>query len=70
MKNNEQLKDLLEINNNREKIDARFDPQKGVILFNAIQRNINNANDAFRLLQIGNKNRTKKKTLYNINSSC
>ncbi len=66
---NEQLKDLLEINNNRKKIDARFDPQKGVILFNAIQRNINNANDAFRLLQIGNKNRTEKKTLYNINSS-
>ena len=66
---NEQLKDLLEINNNRKKIDSRFDPQKGVILVNAIQRNINNANDAFRLLQIGNKNRTEKKTLYNINSS-
>ena len=66
---NEQLKDLLDSNNNRKKIDARFDPQKGVILFNAIQSNINNANDAFRLLEIGNKNRTEKKTLYNINSS-
>ena len=66
---NEQLKDLLENNNNRKKIDARFDPQKGVVLCNAIQRNITNANDAFRLLQIGNKNRTEKKTLYNINSS-
>ena len=81
---NEQLKDLLEFNNNINnnnknnlkdnkkeinKIDIRTDPQKGTILYGVSLKQVICANDAFKLLVYGNKNRTEGSTEHNENSS-
>ena len=80
---NEQLKDLLDINNinnnnknnikdNKKeinKIDIRTDPQKGNFIYGVTLHQVICANDAFKLLVYGNKNRTEGITEHNENSS-
>ena len=80
---NEQLKDLLDNNNynnnnknnikdNKKeinKIDIRTDPQKGTFLYGVSLHQVICANDAFKLLVYGNKNRTEGITEQNENSS-
>ena len=80
---NEQLKDLLNFNNennnlinnklnNNNKynnIEIRNDPQKGIIIQGAIIKKVNNAEETYKLLNQGNKKRTENSTLNNENSS-
>ena len=80
---NEQLKDLLnfnnennnlisnKINNNNKynNIEIRNDPQKGIIIQGAIIKKVNNAEETYKLLNQGNKKRTENSTLNNENSS-
>ena len=65
---NEQLKDLL-VENNNINIDIRYDNQKGVVLVGASFKKVNCANDAFKLLMLGNRRRTEGKTEFNEYSS-
>ena len=79
---NEQLKDLLNFNNeninnnklnnnkyNNNNIEIRNDPQKGIIIQGAIIKKVNNADETYKLLLQGNKKRTENSTLNNENSS-
>ena len=80
---NEQLKDLLNFNNennnnlnnnkfnnnNNNNIEIRNDPQKGIIIQGTIIKKVNNAEETYKLLNQGNKKRTENSTLNNENSS-
>ena len=65
---NEIIKDLLSINNNSI-VDLISDSNKGLILRNALIKQVSNEREAFNLIMRGNKNRTEKNTEYNNNSS-
>ena len=59
---NEILKDLLSDNNNKNLPELRTDPNKGVVLQGAENKQVLNEEDAFKLITIGNKRRTEKQT--------
>ena len=65
---NEIIKDLLSVNNNSI-VDLISDSNKGLILRNALIKQVSNEREAFNLIMRGNKNRTEKNTEYNNNSS-
>ena len=65
---NEIIKDLLSVNNNSI-VDLISDSNKGLILRNALIKQVSNECEAFNLIMRGNKNRTEKNTEYNNNSS-
>ena len=65
---NEQLKDLLDYNNDKF-VDIRYDNNKGICLIGANFIKVNCANDAFKLLVTGNKNRSESSNYLNENSS-
>ena len=64
---NEQLKDLLDYNNDKF-VDIRYDNNKGICLIGANFIKVNSANDAFKLLVTGNKNRSESSNYLNENS--
>ena len=66
---NEQLKDLLNFNNNENNVEIRNDPQKGTIIQGASLKKVSNADDAFKLLLLGNRKRSEGITIHNENSS-
>ena len=65
---NETLKDLLSENENSN-VELRSDPLKGNVLIGCEFIEVNNANDAFKLLIKGNRRRRETPTLNNANSS-
>ena len=65
---NETLKDLLSENENSN-VDLRSDPLKGNVLTGCEFIEVNNANDAFKLLIKGNRRRRETPTVNNLNSS-
>ena len=65
---NETLKDLLSENENSN-VELRSDPLKGNVLIGCEFIEVNNANDAFKLLIKGNRRRRETPTVNNSNSS-
>ena len=58
---NEVLKDLLS-DKNKSPPELRADPNKGVVLQGAENKNVINEEEAFKLITLGNKRRTEKQT--------
>ena len=65
---NEVLKDLLSVKN-KSPPELRSDPIKGVVLQGAENKVVNNEEEAFNLINLGNKRRTEKQTERNKVSS-
>ena len=66
---NEVLKDLLYEGNVKKNLDLLNDPKKGVVIMGVENKIVNNENEAFKLINKGNKRRTEKCTDRNEYSS-